>query len=158
MNKKAVIEAVIASLVKAATSSDRASKEARQASIEAPSKMESRYDSTKSEQDWLAHGLAIMSAQHKVAIREIQAIDPTPRDHVQIGSLVTIEEDTGGMPETYILLPSGIGTTVEVDGKKVMVVTPESPMGKAVLGKDVEAWCEVVSPKGVRYIVITAVE
>lgn len=158
MDKKAVIEAVIASLVKAATSSERASKEARQASIEAPSKMESRYDSTKSEQDWLAHGLAIMSAQHKAAIQEIQTIDLTPRDHVRIGSLVTTEEDTGGMSEIYILLPSGTGTTVEVEGKKVLVVTPESPMGKAVMGKDVEAWCKVFSPRGVRHIVIKAID
>ena len=55
------------------------------------------------------------------------------------------------------MLPWFGGVTVALDGKKVQVVTPPSPLGAALLGKTVGDAIEVPSKGGKRALTITDV-
>ena len=50
-----------------------------------------------------------------------------------VGALVEVERAGGGRA-VYFLLPVAGGETVEVDGREVLVVTPASPIGEAMVG------------------------
>ena len=51
---------------------------------------------------------------------------------IDIGALVEVE--VSGEAEWYLLLNCGGGTEVTADGSTVTVITPESPLGKALMG------------------------
>lgn len=113
--------------------------------------MESRYDFTKSEQDWLSHALALSSAETRGQVKEIQAVDLTPSENVRNGSIVVIESEDRGTVERYFILPEGTS-------QEVIVVTPNSPVGVALVRKTKGNRCEVKTPKRVRYLIILSIE
>ncbi|MCL5411424.1 MAG: GreA/GreB family elongation factor [Patescibacteria group bacterium] len=163
MDKGELLAKVIVDLLKTADTFTNSSRSARQASIEAPSKMESRYDSTKSEQDWLSHELAVASNEIRQKIAAIREVDLSPSQTVREGSLVFVgtERDDGdkATKEGYFVLPSGSGVVIhEENFPEVTVITPKSPMGKAIMGMSVGFCGEVKTPGGIQRVVIESVE
>ena len=61
-----------------------------------------------------------------------------------------VELDDGGKTSTYFLAPVGAGLTLDVDGTPVRVLTPASPLGRALLGQTLDADIEVQTPQGLR--------
>lgn len=58
-------------------------------------------------------------------------------DPVAIGSLVTLIAPKTGEKEHYLLSPAGGGTVLRCDNFSCIAITPESPIGRAVMGKQV---------------------
>ncbi len=56
-----------------------------------------------------------------------------PRDPIAATALVEVEVD--GKRAHYFLAPQGGGLRAEVEGRAIQVVTPEAPVGQALLGK-----------------------
>ena len=48
-----------------------------------------------------------------------------------------VELELGATRAFYFVAPSGGGLITQVDGKPVQVITPQSPLGEALLGKKV---------------------
>jgi transcription elongation GreA/GreB family factor len=49
------------------------------------------------------------------------------------GALVELE--LGGRKALYLIVPQGGGLVLSVEGEPVQVITPQSPLGEAVLGR-----------------------
>ena len=74
---------------------------------------------------------------------------------ISVGALVHVEEEDVG-PWTYFVAPYGGGGRLA--GGRVQVVTPQSPLGKALVEKRVDDECEVFVGERVRYLTIERVE
>ena len=79
------------------------------------------------------------------ALDELKALEAfSPRSHgsgarVAVGALVEVEDEESGEGRTLFLAPAGAGITVTGPGGDglISVVTPASPLGKAVIGRRV---------------------
>ena len=67
------------------------------------------------------------------AIGAMRLLDLTGKE-VQSSALVTLEDEDGGT-SLYFLAPFGGGTTVDLGDRSAQVITPQSPLGRALLGR-----------------------
>lgn len=65
----------------------------------------------------------------------------TSEDVICPGGLVELEINQ--MRAYYLVVPAGGGLVTRVDGKAIQVITPNSPLGEALLGKKVGDEAEV---------------
>ncbi|MBE7454929.1 MAG: GreA/GreB family elongation factor [Kofleriaceae bacterium] len=110
---------------------------AHQATVEGATHAESRAESDKDtralEQTYLARGQALRVVELQAALADLAAWRPrrfAADDAVALGAVVTVEE--AGDRRVLFLAPAGGGNTLAGD---VQVVTPHSPLGRALLGK-----------------------
>jgi transcription elongation factor GreA len=100
------------------------------------------YHAAKNEQGLLERSITILRdrLQRAVLIDEEAA---AARDEVSVGSRVTIDRDDG--------------ETMEIEISSVGGVSPESPLGKALIGRRVGDEVAVEAPKGTWRASITAI-
>ncbi len=95
---------------------------------------EKQRDTTGLEAAYLAHGYAMHCKTIVRQIEELNAleIEDFTGQEIDVGALVEVEmnEET----DLYMLLHCGGGSEVNVDGRLVTVITPESPLGEALMG------------------------
>jgi hypothetical protein len=110
-------------------------------------------DTTGFESAFLAHGYArhCMDLSHQLDALRTMPIEDFSGQEIDLGALVEVE--MSGETDSYIVLNCGGGTEVTVEGKKVTVVTPESPLGAALMG-NVEAG-SVELPSGAEGIILS---
>jgi transcription elongation GreA/GreB family factor len=104
------------------------------------------------EQSYLARGQAQRVAELEAAVAEIGALGLRAfggTDRIALGALVTVEED--GREHRFFVAPHG-GGTVLAGGAQV--VTPTSPLGRALIGRRVDDEVEVRLPVKLRRFVI----
>jgi len=112
-------------------------------------KPENDKDTRGLEQSYLARGQAARVAELEHAIVTVTALTTATSTRVALGALVTVDED--GSERTLYIAPAGGGLALA--GGAVTVVTPASPVGRALLGKVADDEAEV----GKRTLTITAV-
>lgn len=101
----------------------------------AEAKAETKWDTCGLEQSYLARGLAKQFetlAQQVEALRTFKPVSFADQP-IGFGALIEIEMD--GHRDLFFLLDCGGGTEVTVDGREITVITPESPVGAALMGK-----------------------
>lgn len=136
MDKKAVIEMVVATLVRdlrVLVSSVQSSNE--EASHE-QNKPENKYDTRALEASYLARGQSRQVVELERAIQEFQALSaaPWPADEpIDLGALLVLK--SGREEDVYLLGPKGGGVEVVCEGTTVTVITPQSPIGRLLVGK-----------------------
>lgn len=121
---------------------------ARQTSIDAPGRMQSRYDTMGVEAAWVADGLAKSlneKEMHIVRLQKIQ-INESPKN-VCIGSIVVISSDDSSPQEHYFILPVASGYKLQAENLSITTLTPLTPLGKVLVGKEVGDEIEVKFPK-----------
>jgi transcription elongation GreA/GreB family factor len=90
----------------------------------------------------LARGQKQRAERASSALQAIEGFRPaalTSRSRVEVGAIVEIEDEESGEGRTFFLAPVGAGMTLlgpDGDGH-LSVVTPASPIGKAVQGRRV---------------------
>jgi transcription elongation GreA/GreB family factor len=97
-------------------------------------KAENDKDTRGLEQSYLARGQAARVADLEHALVTVTAMTTAPSSRVALGALVTVDEDD--TERTLYIAPAGGGLTLA--GGAVTVVTPASPVGRALLGKVVD--------------------
>lgn len=85
-------------------------------------------------QGYLAAGLGRRAGEIKAALELLDQVDPGPRDAVSPGALVLL--DDGERERWAILLPGGQGDRIQGEAGPVMVVSPSSPLAKALRGRE----------------------
>lgn len=110
----------------------------------AESRAENKYDTRGLEASYLAAG----QGERVVALRRLVGwlATPPPARAFRVGLGSLIELDEAGRTRWAILLPDGGGTRARLDGGEVMVLTPDSPLGRELLGR--EPGDEVEVPQG----------
>ena len=146
---KAELEAALAAALETA-------KRAHAAAIEGATHSEARAENDKDtrglEQSYLARGQAMRVAELEAAVARVAAwVLPAVADRVGLGALVTVDGDD----QQLFIAPEGGGTLLA--GGAVRVVTPQSPLGRAVLGRSVDDEIELRLPGGVRVLTIEAI-
>jgi len=113
---------------------ERAHRAAREGATHEEARPENDKDTRALEQSYLARGEAARVEQLRTAFTEVQAMALRAfleDERAALGALVTLEED--GEELVLWLAPHGGGSRLA--GGRVQVVTPASPLGRAVLGK-----------------------
>lgn len=105
----------------------------------AESKAENKYDTRGLEASYLAGAQAKMAAaslQNIAAYQNIELKEFSNKSRIALTSFIELESEDGKR-SFYFLGPKGGETQVEYAGKKVLLITPSSPLGKKLLGREV---------------------
>jgi transcription elongation GreA/GreB family factor len=122
------------------------------------SKPENDKDTRAIESSYLARGQAqrVVELTHHLATAT--ALEPRtfgPETPIAVTACVTLND--GERTSSYFLSPVGGGLTLDVDGTKVHVLTPASPLGRALLGQTLGNDVEVRTPQGLKAYSVTSV-
>ena len=134
MDKAALLAHIKAELEQELAVIHAAASDARDAATHEDSQAENQYDTRGLEASYLAGAQA--SRAEALALR-IQALEfVTPKafgkdDPVGLTALVTA--DDGARTRTYFVAPEGGGLKAEQDGRTILVITPKSPVGRALM-------------------------
>lgn len=129
------------------------SQQATQASATHPeARSEHAKDTRSTETSYLARGLAARVEELRDAASSLAVLDATAFEAgaaIAVGALVLIEDDERRRSR-YLVAPAGGGVEVEVGGESIRVVTPASPLGRALIGRDIGDEVEIRTPQGTR--------
>lgn len=120
---------------------DRLAQAARETHADATdpgSKAESKYDTRSLEASYLAAGQARQAADLAEAVRILGQLNLPEFDidaPIDAGALVELETAEGS--RHFLLVPAAGGATVEDEGREITLLTPDSPLYRELLGKQV---------------------
>jgi transcription elongation GreA/GreB family factor len=135
MNKRAIIQKIIARLTDELEIYFRAANASRAEATHEQSKAESKYDTRSLEASYLARGQSKQAAEIETAIAEFEKLPAkkfSTGEPVGLGALVELE--TGGENLFYFVGPRAGGTEILHDKREILVITPQSPLGEQLLG------------------------
>jgi transcription elongation GreA/GreB family factor len=124
---------------------------ATEGAISDEARPENDKDTRGLEQSYLARGHAQRVADLETAVGIIAAMSTEPMRNVAVGALVVIEED--GRERALFVAAHGGGLALG----DVTVVTPTSPMGRALHGKSADDECELTAGGTQRTLTIVEV-
>ena len=136
MDKKIVLKAVIAALEEELRRQLKGQATAAEGATHAEAKAETKWDTCGLEQSYLARGLANQIEELAVQFDNLRSFVPRDYTGIPIGVGALVEAEVDGYTDLFFLLECGGGTEVEVDGREITVITPESPVGSALVGKN----------------------
>jgi transcription elongation GreA/GreB family factor len=122
------------------------------------SRPENDKDTRALESSYLARGQArrvqeLQSELARLKAMESRSFEATTA--IALSAVVELGSEEGSI--TYWLVPAGAGTRVVVDELEVRMVTPQSPLGRALLGKRCGDTFDVQTPQGVHEYDVTRV-
>jgi transcription elongation GreA/GreB family factor len=151
-DKAALKQLLLALLEQQLAAARAAHTAATEGAISDEARPENDKDTRGLEQSYLARGHAGRVAELEAGIVAVTALSTAPATRAALGALVVIDEDD----ESRELYVAGAGGGLTLDGN-ITVVTPTSPVGRALLGKQVDDECDLVAGGKQRTLVITAV-
>lgn len=157
--KQKFIDQIIANLESELAGLQKSVQAAHEAATHEESKAEDQYDTRGLEASYLAGAQASRAAELKqllamykfFPVREFKA-----GEAIDSGALVELE--LNGKKFHYFLVSQGGGVSATIDGKRIQVVTPQAPLGEALLGRKLGDTVEVEAQNAVREYEVTAVE
>jgi transcription elongation GreA/GreB family factor len=137
VNKSALRDQILVQLHAGLTTQTAAAHLARDEAISEESKPENKYDTHGQEAAYLAEGQARLAQEIQAGIGFYQAFVPAafaPGAPIAIGALVELGHGDGRRT-WYFIGPRGGGLEVPLGGHSILVLTPQSPLGRQLLGK-----------------------
>jgi transcription elongation GreA/GreB family factor len=108
-------------------------RETRASATHEEAKPENDKDTRALEQSYLARGQALRVQELRELIARVRSLDfEGAANTASLGALVTVHDDGEDVERTFFITPAGGGT--KLAGGTVLVVTPESPWGRALVG------------------------
>ncbi|HEV7868150.1 MAG TPA: hypothetical protein VGO90_10740 [Chthoniobacteraceae bacterium] len=135
MNKQLLVEKIIASLAAGLQGYARSAQAAHAEATDEQSKAENKYDTRGLEASYLAHGQSRQAAEVMQAIAQYESLVLRafgPKEPIDIGAIVEVER--AGERAVYFIGPSAGGVEIECDGEPVLVITPQSPLSRQLIG------------------------
>ena len=136
MNKQFIIEQIIARLDAELARYAKAARAAQADATDEQSKAENKYDTRGLEASYLAHGQSRQAKETEQAREQYAATAWrafAPDEPIETGALIALE--SAGERCWYFLGPAAGGTEVACENEEVLVVTPQSPLGRLLVGK-----------------------
>lgn len=142
-NKIEIVELIIQQLESTLKNCEQAANNAHLAAVDDQSVAETQYDTLAIESAYLAEGQSRRLLAIKAEINDYQAISHTlvNTNAITIGSLICAYQQCIKHKETphwYFIGPSAGGNKVSYSSHNITIVTLASPLGKALLGKQVD--------------------
>lgn len=135
MNKTEILKTVIRVLEEELRVQLKGQESAAEGATHVEAKAESKWDTCGLEQSYLARGLAKQFEALSAGVMELRSFRPLDFSGKPIGVGALVQAEMGGYTDWFFLLECGGGTEVKVDGRTITVITPESPVGGALMGK-----------------------
>jgi transcription elongation GreA/GreB family factor len=136
---------------------ERAHRAAREAATHEEAKPENDKDTRALEQSYLARGEALRIEELKAGLAEVSTMvlrEFREGEPAALGALVIAEE--GSAEVALWLAPYGGGNRLATG--TVQVVTPKSPLGRAILGKRAGDECEIALAGKTRLLSVVRVD
>jgi len=147
MDKRALIAELRADIARSVAVLARAAADAREAATHEEAKPENDKDTRSVEAAYLAGAQAARARELTHAAAELASLDLrdfSPGAPIASSALIELEHD--GVTHLYFLAPHGGGLRTALNGVAVKVITPQSALGRELLGKsdgdDVEVTLE----------------
>ena len=139
MDKKRLIQAIIERLEKDQAFLVEAARSAHSAATDPENIPDNKYETLALESSYIAQGqanraqdiLRALEIYRKLSVRHFNSTE-----QVYLTALVRIVSDQGVHRQLF-LGPTAGGVKVRIDECDVVVITPESPLGRDLLGKEV---------------------
>ncbi|MBI5801430.1 MAG: GreA/GreB family elongation factor [Verrucomicrobia bacterium] len=141
MNKRTLLKAILAALREELQTFTRAANAARAEATDPQSRAENKYDTRGLEASYLAAGQARQVAELESAITAFEMLPArqfAPGEVIGLGALVELEQN--GERTLYFIGPSAGGTEAKCGKREVLVITPQSPLGGQLQGRQQGDW------------------
>ena len=155
-SKATLKAALLAQLEEDLATARKAHKAAVEGATHAEARPEIDKDTRGLEQSYLARGVALRAAELEAATAGVagwHVRDFASDAVIALGALVSVDDD--GQIRRFLLAAHGGGVSLPGD---ISVVTPTSPIGRALLGRRVDDDCEVNLGGTLRTLSIVALE
>lgn len=153
MDKTALRDELVARVAEELEALERAHRAVMEAATHEEAKPENDKDTRALEQSYLARGQAMRVQSLREALATCRALTAAPLARAALGALLRVDDD--GATRTLYLAPHGGGTALA--GGSVQVVTPTSPLGRALLGREAGDVCEAEVSGRVREVEVLEV-
>ena len=139
MDKHHILSGIIANLEADLALFTAAAKTAHQAATHEQCQPDNKYDTTALEASYVAQGQANRAQEIRAGLESyrnltLQAFDDDSL--IRLTALVTLEDQQGNQ-RLLFLGPHGGGMKVMLGQREVVVITPGSPLGRGLLGRQV---------------------
>lgn len=137
MNKVDLVQIIIQQLEDKLQVAHASTQRAIDAATDEETVPEHKYDTLALEASYLAHGQAMRVQESEEELRQYRTL--VLRDFVdaRISVSAYVElVDENDVEKAFFIGPCSGGLTVEWQGKEVFVLTPKSPLGRALMGKE----------------------
>ncbi len=138
--KESLVEEALKLLGQALEELQHQARTTAEGATHAESRPENSKDTRGLEASYLARGLATRVAQLEADLTQLRRMPLKgfgPEDPISASALVRLHSpDSGDL--VLFLTPCGGGTSLRWDLLTIVLVTPRSPLGKAVLGKQLD--------------------
>ena len=157
MNKADLVQIIIQQLEDKLHVAHASTQRAIDAATDEETVPEHKYDTLALEASYLAHGQAMRVQESEEELRHYRTL--VLRDFVDariaVGAYVELV-DENDVEKAFFIGPCSGGLTVEWQGKEVFVLTPKSPLGRALVGKEEGEDIDMkIGDKTTRYEVVT---
>jgi transcription elongation GreA/GreB family factor len=136
---------------------ERAHRAALEGATHEEAKPENDKDTRALEQSYLARGEALRVEELRQGLLAVRSMPTRAFGHDEpaaVGALVVTEQDRA----TTVLLLAPFGGGTRLAGGAVQVVTPQSPLGRALLGKRAGDDCEIALAGRTRDVSVSEVK
>ena len=140
LDKKQLVDTIVTALTQELQQAIAAANDAHAAAVDDQSVAETQYDTLAIEAGYLAEGQSKRVTECQQAVEAYQAIKLTNFDEtsfVVLGALVQLAADSK-TDHWFFIGPAAGGFRCQLDQQNITVITPQSPMGMALLGKQQE--------------------
>jgi transcription elongation GreA/GreB family factor len=157
MNKAHLIKQIVGNLTESLGVLEKAARASHAEATHESSKAESKYDTRGLEAAYLAGGQARQAKEIMDSIKLYEAL--TTRDFAAdepIDLTALVELDAGGTRSLYFIGPKNGGLEIEHQRKDLTVITPQSPLGQNLVGKQTgQRWTAKLGGSVVKYHIIS---
>jgi hypothetical protein len=137
MDKKALVAKILAKAEGERAALAEAARNTYEAATHEESEAEDQYDTRGLEASYLAGAQAKRVGELEQFILFLRFLEPKNFAKTEpISSSALVELDYEGKAVWAFMLPQGGGMAVEFEGHHVQVVTPKSPLGEAIVGRN----------------------
>lgn len=157
MKKAQLLKRIVASLVASLGVLEKAARASHAEATHESSKAESKYDTRGLEAAYLAGGQARQAKEIRDSIQLYESLPIrhfAPGDPIDLTALV--ELDTEGTRSAYFIGPKNGGLEVEHERREVTVITPQSPLGQHLMGKQAgQRWTTKLGGSTLKYHIVS---
>jgi transcription elongation GreA/GreB family factor len=158
MDKRALLDAIVAALAAELETLTAAARDARAYATDEQSRAEDKHDTRAIEASYLADGQGRVALEVQEALTAFRALELRAFGEGEpIAMAALVELEVGRQRELYFLGPRSGGLEVKFEGREVFVITPQSPIGRKLLGKRVGDAVAFEGPRAGRPARIVAV-
>jgi transcription elongation GreA/GreB family factor len=140
VQKSALRDAILANLRQELALQASAAATSRDEAISEESRPENKWDTHSQEAAYLAEGQAKLVAEISASIELYASLALpafTSADAIALGALVALEPASGGRAIWHFIGPRAGGMELSIADRTVLVLTPQSPLGRQLISKRV---------------------